>query len=312
MSIAVLLCLAAATPATHGVMFNDPYPVYIDTDRTVGGPSLSADELTVHFFFYDELPGTYDLYYATREDTSSSFGAPTPVAELNTEDFERAPHISADGLRLYFMYGTVLSTDEQIYVASRSTVNDPFSNPVHLSELSLSSSFDANPYLTPDELTIVFASAREGIEGEEDLYIATRSSIDDPFNSPVNISELNTPMVEYCPSLSADGLTIFYVQRPDWQNPGSELWMATRPDVYSPFGDAHPITELNMEGVNVHNPRLNYAETKIYFGSPNRPGAEQGVFWMANVIPEPTITITGIAVFLLGIARKNKAIDGLR
>ena len=154
----------------------------------------------------------------------------------------------------------------------------------------------------------MFASMRPGGLGALDLYIASRASLEDAFSEPVNISELNSDYVQYTPSLSADGLTIYYCQRESWAVPGSEIWTATRPDIYSPFENAHAVDELNLPGVNVHGPQLSVDETLIYFGAVNRPGADQGVFWAANVIPEPgtfAICIPCIGTILLFL-RKGK------
>jgi hypothetical protein len=64
-------------------------------------PFLSADKLAI--YFSANWTGDNDLYVATRATTSSAFGAPTPIAELNTAGVgESDPFVTTDGRHIYF------------------------------------------------------------------------------------------------------------------------------------------------------------------------------------------------------------------
>src|SRR5262249_20525261 len=80
-----------------------------------------------------------------------------------------------------------------------------FSTPVPIAELA-STSTDGDPYLTADQLEIVFTSTRAGGAGGEDVWTATRASTADAWSTPVPVAEVNTADNEQHPVISADGL----------------------------------------------------------------------------------------------------------
>jgi hypothetical protein len=68
-----------------------------------GDPAVSLDERVM--IFTSNRAGTdgpADLWYATRTDVSSPFGAPSRVPTVNDVGSDGDPHLSADGCRLYF------------------------------------------------------------------------------------------------------------------------------------------------------------------------------------------------------------------
>jgi hypothetical protein len=70
---------------------------------------------------------------------------------------------------------------------------------------------EQNAWLSHDELTLVFSRAQDSTGG--DLFFAHRADIGDDFSAPVAIEELNSGSDEYRPSLSDDGLTIYFDRR---------------------------------------------------------------------------------------------------
>jgi hypothetical protein len=84
-----------------------------------------------------------------------------------------------------------------------------------------------------------------------------------PFNTPVPVLELNTTTADTAPSLTLDGLRIYF-------NRSSEIWTATRPNWSSPFGTATLVTELNSPN-NDRDPRVSPDNLVIVFAS-DRPG----------------------------------------
>ena len=63
-------------------------------------PSLTDDELEL--IFASSRAGGYDLWSATRANTSVDFGEPDPVTELNTSDGELNVAVSGDGREVFF------------------------------------------------------------------------------------------------------------------------------------------------------------------------------------------------------------------
>lgn len=114
-----------------------------------------------------------------------------------------------------------------------------FSEPVNLGPTVNSEVQDTEPALSADALTTVFSSTRLGGHGGADLWLATRSSLDEAFGLPVNLGEtVNSTFEDFSPDLSANGLTlVFASNRPgghgDW-----DLWMCSRRSSAATFGEA--------------------------------------------------------------------------
>jgi Tol biopolymer transport system component len=101
----------------------------------------------------------------------------------------------------------------------------------------LSTTFnDVRPNVSKDGLEIVFDSNRPvGGFGMMDLWTATRETTADAWSTPTNLGPLvNTPSNEARPTLSRDGLTLFFgSNRPGSEPapsglPSSDIYMTTR------------------------------------------------------------------------------------
>ncbi|MBX3234007.1 MAG: hypothetical protein KIT84_33295 [Labilithrix sp.] len=87
--------------------------------------------------------------------------------------------------------------------------NKPFGAPVPLAGMS-TSVHETGAALTGDELEIFFQRT-SGLDGGTILR-ATRTSIDVDFDPPQEVTELGTSGLLYSPSVTADGLSLFYAQ----------------------------------------------------------------------------------------------------
>jgi hypothetical protein len=67
-----------------------------------------------------------------------------------------------------------------------------------------------NPHLDRDGTTLLFGAL---VGSDDDLYIATRATADDPFDTPLAIGELNTSADEGDPWLSDDGRRIYFSRK---------------------------------------------------------------------------------------------------
>lgn len=97
---------AAAIRQATRASLSEPWSTPVElTELTTGigdcNPMLSADGLTI---VYDSLISNQgDLYEATRATTTSPFGTPEPITELNeTTELEGDPWLSADGRHILF------------------------------------------------------------------------------------------------------------------------------------------------------------------------------------------------------------------
>jgi hypothetical protein len=205
------------------------------------------------------------------------YDAPTNAGPgINTARFEGGPALSHDGLTLLFGAARTNSLgqlDEDLYVATRATTAEPFGQAKSLGPSINSLGFgDYSPELSLDGLTLYFSSSRPGGLGEADLYVATRESIDDPWDSPQNLGpNVNTEHFEGQPSISANGKTLYWdSNRPDGLG-DFDIWMATRRSVESSFGPAaNAGPEINGPGPEF-GAAISQNEKQLFFSSA-RPG----------------------------------------
>lgn len=82
-----------------------------------------------------------------------------------------------------------------------------------------------DPTVSADRRMLAFATAASGGVGGKDLWMATRAASSGPFNTPVNLTALNSALDESSPELSPDGNTIYFVST---RSGSSDVYTATR------------------------------------------------------------------------------------
>ncbi len=145
------------------------------------------------------------------------------------------------------------------------------------------SSDETFPSVTPDGLTMYFISNRVGGTGDFDLWRATRLTTSASFGSPANLGDgVNTEFAETTPSVSLDGLSIYFASDRPGGNGALDLYVATRDQVTDtdgavvPFGNVSNLgSEINSE-FNEHGVSISSDELSIYFAS-DRPGGLGGL-----------------------------------
>lgn len=145
-----------------------------------------------------------------------------------------------------------------------------FSAPQLVAPLSNPTAEDGDPTFSGDLLELVFTSNRYG---SKDLWVSRRVTASDPWGSPAPIDDLNTGFAEYSPTLSLDGLRIWFTTDRDMT--AGRIWRSLRPSRSAPWGPAFPVPELaNPPGGPARDFALGMeaAETLLMFSS-NRRGA---------------------------------------
>jgi hypothetical protein len=110
--------------------------------------------------------------------------------------------------------------------------------------------------VSADGLELYFTSDRSGGLGYEDIWVSTRQSTDEPWSPPVNLTAVNSTYREAYPSISPDGLTLYfsdYFYGPDRPGGlgGHDLWMSTRASRNDPWSTpvnmGAPFNSLNQD-----------------------------------------------------------------
>ena len=97
-----------------------------------------------------------------------------------------------------------------------------------VAELNDGTANDIQPNVRADGLEVVLSSNRAGTVGGQDVWVATRSSLDAPWSTPVNLgTAVNTAAGETRPSFSGDGTELLFGRAPGPEG-GSDVFLTTR------------------------------------------------------------------------------------
>ena len=203
----------------------------------------------------------------------SSAGGPVNVGpNVNTNCHEASPEISADGMTLYFdaLERPGGEGGWDIWMSRAATPYRDFDLAVPL-PAPISSRFnDSGPCLSADGLTLYFGSDRPDGFGGFDLYVSARQTTDDPWGEPVNLGPtVNSRYSDHLPSVSADGLTLYFVSaRPGvpGQSAETDIYLTRRATVNDPWGTPEPLA-LNTLG-HEYSPHVSRDDLTLYYDSP--------------------------------------------
>jgi len=215
-----------ATRAGLADDFANPIPLAaINTPAAEMAASVTADGLTL--FLETSRAGDVKIFSTKRNSDNEEFPAPTPVTEINSSApgvLDIQPYVTPDGGAVYFGSTRGGASDYALYRAQREPGSDRFAPPVALASLH-SLTVDVWPVVSPDELTIYFASTRNLADslGSYDVVMATRASKDEDFGTVKNVREVNTAAGEYPSWISPDGCTLYLTR-----GPPNAMYVATR------------------------------------------------------------------------------------
>jgi Tol biopolymer transport system component len=187
---------------------------------------------------------------------------------VNTDDPEGSPSISADGRTLYFdassRPGGIGGWD--IWVSEAKSPHGEFGKAAPLPPPVNSVYNDSGPCISKDGLTLYFASDRPGGAGDFDIWVTSRKSVKDPWGEPVNLGlTVNSPYYDNHPSLSADGLTLYFESRRILLLMG-DIYMTRRAGVNDPWGAPQRL-DVSTNGAE-YSPEVSTDGLTLYYDSP--------------------------------------------
>jgi Tol biopolymer transport system component len=189
----------------------------------------------------EALPGACgqgDIYF-THRSASGAWVEPerllcAPAGPNSELDGQGPSWVSAsDTLRgkkvLYFSRSSVTpSVSGEIFVSERQN-GARFGPATAVVELNDATANDIQPNVRADGLEVVFTSNRSGTLGGQDVWAATRSTLDASWSAPINLGTVvNTGAAETRPSLSRDGKQLLFGRAPGPEG-SSDIFVATRP-----------------------------------------------------------------------------------
>jgi hypothetical protein len=163
--------------------------------------------------------------------------------------------VSPDGLELLFTGSCGGDGGPQfgwdICTATRTSTDEPFGPPELVQNVS-SPAEDEVGTLSFDGTTLLFKSTRAGGQGRGDLWIATRTNTESPFQNVQNLGPgVNTGDWDESPSLSKDELTLYFARLET-----GDLFMATRTTTDELFGNVVPLNTINLPAELEYSPSI--------------------------------------------------------
>lgn len=196
-----------------------------DLSSTASDTKLSFvdDELTV-FVNSSRSGSTSDVWRGTRASIGAAWTWDrTYLTAVNaTGDSQWDPHISGDGLTIYFApTGTGLAA-QLLWFATRASSSVAFGAPQTVSVNSAVK--DNDPTVTLDGRVIVWASNRTGDRG---LWYATRADQSQPWGTPQELTSLNTMTTsDDGPHVTEDGCQIYFSSDRAGGSGGDDIYFA--------------------------------------------------------------------------------------
>ncbi len=283
----LVVCMVAKGDFTFGTPTN--LGPTVNTSSFDWFPSIRADGLEM--YFESDRPGgegLYDIWVSTRATPEDDWGAPTNLGTtINTSDWQNTPAISADGLELYW-------NDWGLWVARRATVSDPWGEPEKDSLINVNASnADSWPCISSDGLSLFLASWDDG-----DLYVSTRPTRDDLWSEPVNlgptVNGVNSTSENYCPTITTDGLSLFFSSDRDGGSGHKDLWMTRRSTIDGPWSEPMNLGPTINSDMGEHSPEISADGRTLLFSS-DRDGGHGGLdIWQASIDPVVDLNDDGI------------------
>lgn len=241
-----MLFLASNRAGTQGM--NDIWVSLRGADGSWGDPeAIEAINSTANDFCPSPLPGNRLLFVSTR---ASNCGASTATADIyltqwhpargwappvpldcavNSQFDEFSPSlVEADGATLLFFSRGIGMTSHKIHMSVLAP-DGTWSEAAPVDELNAPGASDARPNVRKDGLEIVFDSTREFANPQ--IYSSTRPTLLDPWSPPELLpSPINRPDAQQTrPSLSRDGLRLYFGSNRAGGEGVSDIYVATRP-----------------------------------------------------------------------------------
>jgi Tol biopolymer transport system component len=209
-----------------------------------------------------DAPGDSPADSAIDAGMLGPWGTPTLITELSSASADDDPSFTTDLLELYFDSTRGGLGQGDVFVAKRTSTSVQFGTPTLVTELD-NAADDTTPRISPDGLTIVWASDR-GTPLNRDLWIATRTSRQAAWGGIAKLTELSTGAGDDSPCISSDRLTIYFVSD---RNGSQDIFKATRTTAAMPFEPPVAVAGLRSATVDESQLWISADELSVYFTS---------------------------------------------
>jgi len=287
----VLVLCASTEVAKADFTFGTPTKLgpNINTSSEELNASISADGLSLYFISTRSGGvGGRDIWVASRATTDDDWGEPVNLGRpINTPAGEWGVSISYDGLSLYFdtRQSSTTNAVNDLWVATRATIDDDWGNPVSLGSTVNSGADDYVPSISADGLALYFTSGPgRGGYGNYDLWVTMRETTDDPWGEPVNLGlPVNSSDYDLDPGISSDGRMLFFTR--GYGVGRTEIWVTRRATTDDPWGEPMKLGATINSLASQGYPNVSANGSTLFFRASLTDHRNGGDIWQAPIIP---------------------------
>jgi hypothetical protein len=171
----------------------------INTPESEGGATISADGLTMYYTACSRPDGEGDCDIYEARLTKQGWVTVRNVREINTEDWETSPTISADGRVLYFVSnrpGCLGGYEDTDIFFSTKRSDGTWSTPRNIGRPINTEKREDSPFKVPGSNALYFSSEGHGGFGNLDFLVSYQNESGE-WQQPENLGEtFNTPADE--------------------------------------------------------------------------------------------------------------------
>jgi len=266
----------------------------VNTLGVESAAGISTDGLSFYF-----VQDRVELWVSRRASTYDPWGAALYLGLLTPNDISTtvssigslATVTTADGLEAY--YSTQLPSGygrRDLWVTARATPDDVWGPLVNLGPV-INSQYDEHmACVSPDGLELYFCGrleegVRPGGYGYSDLWVTRRATRDDPWTEPENLGPtVNSVFVDGRPSISPDGLLLFFDSNRAGGFGGLDLYVTRRTTLSDPWGEPMNLGPVVNTPAIEEAARLSADGSTLYWDSDRPGGYGDNDIWQATVI----------------------------
>ena len=209
-------------------------------------------------------------------DPTKPFAAPVLLTSLQSAGRDGDLRLLPDELTGFFWSSRGDAGSPDLYTTTRADTMSAFGNVSLLNNVN-SGSYQYDPTVTADGLTLAFRSSRDGGAGGDDLYWASRASTGGDFAGVAPIAGVNSSSSDVQPFLIPSGTEIYFSSN---RTGDYDIYRATGSG--GTFAAPTAVSEVNMTGVVDQNPAVSADDLTILFSSDRTGGMGARDIWIAT------------------------------
>jgi hypothetical protein len=205
--------------------WSKPVKILVHDVYSYNDPFLTPDNKKLFFISDRPFTGTgpkkdYDIWYLERQ--AGKWSEPKNAGKnINSDKNEYYISFTKTG-KMYFSSNKQDNEQTNNYdIYSADMKNGEFQTAVKLGSGINTISYEADVFVAPDELYVVFSANRPGGLGSGDLFVSFRNPDGTWTPSKSLENTINTETDDFCPYVSPDGQYLFYASR------GDVYWVST-------------------------------------------------------------------------------------